>query len=101
MAVETLDAFATATALLGALRARQVSAVELLDLYLRRIARHNPILNAIVVPDYDRARELAKAADDARGRGEDRPLLGLPMTLKESINRAGLRTTAGVLAKSE
>jgi amidase len=101
MSVQTLDAFATATNLLRALRAQQVSSVELLDLYLGRIARHNPTLNAIVVPDYERARELAVAADAARGRGEERPLLGLPMTLKESINRTGLRTTAGVPAWAE
>ncbi len=96
--VGTIDAFAPATALLQALRARQVSAVELLDLHLRRIARHNTALNAIVVPDYDRARQLAEAADAARARGVDGPLLGLPMTFKESINRAGLPTTAGVPA---
>ena len=98
MSVQTIDALATATELLRALRERRVSAVELLDLYLERIASHNPTLNAIVVPDYGRARELAKAADTARGRGEYGPLLGLPMTLKESINRVGLRTTAGVPA---
>jgi Asp-tRNA(Asn)/Glu-tRNA(Gln) amidotransferase A subunit family amidase len=42
------------------------------------------------------ARAAAVAADGRRGRGEDAPLLGLPMTLKESINVAGLRTTAGM-----
>src|SRR5436305_10032119 len=83
--------------MLQALRARTVSARELLDLHLRRIERVNPILNAIVVPDYERAGRLASAADAARERGDDRPLLGLPLTLKESINRAGLPTTAGVL----
>lgn len=90
------DGFASATAMLHALRARTVSAVELLDMHCRRIERYNPALNAIVVPDYDRARQLAQAADVERRRGDDRALLGLPMTLKESINRAGLATTAGV-----
>src|SRR6266850_2490120 len=93
---ELVGAFATATQMLAALRARRVSAVELLDLHRGRIARHNPALNAIVEPDFDRARRDAEAADARRVRGEDAPLLGLPMTLKESINVRGLRTTAGM-----
>ena len=92
----TIDAFATATEMLAALRTKQVSAVELLDLHVRRIARHNPALNAIVEPDFERAKTEAQAADARRQRGEDAPLLGLPMTLKESINVRGLRTTAGM-----
>ena len=66
-----IDAFATATAMLAALRARRVSAVELLDLHRRRIERHNPRLTAIVEPDFERARGAAEAADLrlARGRG--------------------------------
>jgi amidase len=90
------DAFATATAMLAALRARRVSAVELLDLHRRRIERHNPRLTAIVEPDFERARSAAEAADLRLARGEAAPLLGLPMTLKESINVRGLRTTAGM-----
>jgi len=92
----TIDAFATATEMLAALRTKQVSAVELLELHIRRITRHNPALNAIVEQDFDRARDEAKAADARRQRGDDAPLLGLPMTLKESINVRGLRTTAGM-----
>ena len=93
---DRLDAFAPATEMLAALRARRVSAVELLDLHLERIARLNPPLNAIVEPDFERARRDAADADARRARGEDAPLLGLPMTLKESINVRGLRTTAGM-----
>ena len=63
---------------------------------MRRIARHNPGLNATVEPDFDRARRDAEAADARIARGEEGPLLGLPMTLKESINVRGLRTTAGM-----
>src|SRR5947208_1011117 len=92
----TIDAFATATEMLAALRTKQVSAVELLELHARRIARHNPALNAIVEPDFDRARDEATTADARRQSGDDAPLLGLPMTLKESINVRGLRTTAGM-----
>ena len=93
---DRLDAFAPATEMLAALRARRVSAVELLDLHLERIARLNPPLNAIVEPDFERARRDAAGADTRRARGENAPLLGLPMTLKESINVRGLRTTAGM-----
>jgi amidase len=50
----------------------------------------------VVVRDFDRARQQARAADQARARGETRPLLGLPITLKESINVTGLGTTCGV-----
>jgi amidase len=91
-----LDGFTPATEMLRALRERQVSAVELLDIHLRRIGRYNPRLNAIISPDYEQARQLAETADAARGRGEDRPLLGLPLTLKDSINVQGLRTTVGM-----
>jgi amidase len=91
-----MDAFATATEMLAALRARKASAIELFELHRKRIARHNPELNAIVEPDLDRARQAADAADRRRLAGQDAPLLGLPMTLKESINVRGLRTTAGM-----
>src|SRR5215469_6401006 len=91
-----IDPFATATDMLAALRTKQVSAVELLDLHIQRIERHNKAINAIVEPDFDRARDDAKAADARRQRGDEAPLLGLPMTLKESINVRGLRTTAGM-----
>ena len=91
-----IDAFATATEMLAALRARRVSAVELHDLHRRRIERHNPTINALVETDFDRARRDAETADARRARGDDAPLLGLPMTLKESMNVRGLRTTCGM-----
>src|SRR5215471_18001280 len=94
MAGPGIDGFSTATAMLQALRARQVSARELLALYQRRIERYNPQLNAIVVPCFERAQR--EAADAARARGEERALLGLPMTLKESINVRGLPTIVGM-----
>ena len=90
------EAFSTATHMLAALRARRLSAVELLDLHLRRVARYNPDLNAIVETSFEQARRDAEAADARRARGDDAPLLGLPMTLKESINVRGLRTTVGM-----
>jgi amidase len=96
MMSDHVDAFASATEMLGALRARTVSAVDLLDLHRRRCERYNPALNAIVEPDFERARRDAEAADARRARGEEAPLLGLPITLKEAINVRGLRTTVGM-----
>jgi hypothetical protein len=89
-----IDPFASATTLLSALRRGSIGAAELTDLYIRRIERHDGRLNAVVVRDFDRARQQAKTADQARGRNEAKPLLGLPITLKESNNVAGLGTTA-------
>src|SRR5438093_49282 len=90
------DPFTTAGDMLRALAGRRVSAVELLELHVVRIARHDGTLNAIVTRDFERARRQAEAADTARARGEEGPLLGLPITLKVSINVTGLRTTVGV-----
>ena len=93
---DRIDAFSTATDMLAALRGRRISAVELLELHRRRQGRYNPELNAIVEEDAERARRDAETADTRRAGGEDAPLLGLPMTLKESINVRGLRTTIGM-----
>ncbi|HEX5659468.1 MAG TPA: amidase family protein [Polyangiales bacterium] len=80
-----IDALSTAKELLAALAAKQVSARELLALYDARIDAHNPQLNVIVERNPERADAL-----------EDRaPLRGLPITLKESINVRGMRTTMG------
>jgi amidase len=92
----SLSPYFTALQMLQALRNRTLSARELLDLHLRRISRHDGKLNSIVVKDLERAYRDADAADHSRAIGEDRPLLGLPMTVKESIDVRGLATTAGV-----
>jgi amidase len=84
--------------MLDALTAREVSAVELLELHLARIARYNPALNAIVSFDFERARKAAAAADAAYARGERRALLGLPITIKDTIDVEGLPGTAGAVA---
>lgn len=88
--------FESATDMLVALRARTVSAVELVDQAVREIEGAPPALNAVVVHDFERARAQAAEADAARARGDERPLLGLPMTVKESFNVAGLPTTWGI-----
>ncbi|MER5542742.1 amidase [Streptomyces sp. NPDC002589] len=88
--------FQSAEELAAALRAGEVSSAELTDEAIARIERDDKAINAICVPDFDRARAAARDADQARARGEDRPLLGIPVTVKESYNMAGLPTTWGM-----
>src|SRR5690348_408987 len=86
----------SATELLAALRARTISSRELLGEQLSRIAAVNPALNAVVTLDADAARGAAARADEETARGVDVGALhGLPMTIKDSLETAGLRTTAG------
>jgi amidase len=88
--------FPTAEELVAALRAGEVTSVELTDEAIARIERDDKVINAICVRDFDRARAAARGADQARARGEDRALLGFPVTVKESYNIAGLPTTWGM-----
>ena len=91
-----VDAFSSATELAAALRARRVAARELIELHLARIARYNPSLNAICTLDEAGARRRAQEADAALARGESwGPLHGVPMTIKDALETAGLRTTGG------
>jgi len=87
--------YQTAGDLVEALASRQVSSRELVDAAIARIEALDPKINAVVVRDFDRARTAANAADAALERGERQPLLGLPMTVKEQFNIAGLPTTWG------
>ncbi|WGM39365.1 amidase family protein [Caulobacter sp. NIBR1757] len=86
----------SATDLAADLAARRIGALELTEAAIARIEERDPPLNAVVVRDFDRARDAAMAADAAIARGKTGPLLGVPMTVKESNNVAGLRTTWGV-----
>lgn len=85
----------TAGELVEAVATRKVGALELTDAAIARIEQRDGPINAVVVRDFDRAREAARAADAALGRGERRPLLGLPMTVKESNEVEGLPSTWG------
>ncbi|HSU76973.1 MAG TPA: amidase family protein, partial [Burkholderiales bacterium] len=77
-----VDAFSSATELAAALCARRISARELIDLHLARIARHNPSLNAICTLEEAGARRRAQEADAALARGELwGPLHGVPMSI--------------------
>jgi amidase len=93
--------FRTAVELSAALKAREVSAVELARDAIGRIERHDSQINAICVRDFERALKAAREADAALSRGETRPLLGLPLTVKESYNIAGLPTTWGIPAQKD
>jgi amidase len=82
--------------LMELLSEKQVSSRDLLDVYLRRVGKFNPVLNAIVTLDVEHAAERAAAADEATARGENwGPLHGLPMTVKDVFETDSLRTTAG------
>ena len=90
---------ATALDLLQRLRRREVSSVELLDAFIARIERDDGAVNAVVVRDFERARDRARAADAATARGESwGPLHGLPMTAKESFDLPGTPTSWGIAA---
>ncbi|WP_067693332.1 amidase [Nocardia jejuensis] len=88
--------FHSAEELASALRAGEVTSVELTDQAITRIELEDKTINAVCVPDFDRARDDARRADAARARGEDGPLLGIPVTVKESYDMAGLPTTWGM-----
>lgn len=70
--------------------------MELTEAAIAGIERDEGVINAICVPDFDRARAAALHADRELGRGGDRPLLGVPVTVKESYNVAGMPTTWGM-----
>jgi amidase len=89
-------AFLPAHRLAALIRQKKIGCLELLKLYLKRVEAYNPRLNAIVVLDTERATKQARAADRAVARGESwGPLHGVPMTIKESFDVAGLPTTWG------
>ena len=94
-------AFAGATALARMVRERQVSSRELVELYLDRIARIDPGLNSYRIVMAERAIADADQAD-ARVRGGDvRPLLGVPMAVKDTEDVGGEVTRWGTAAFTE
>jgi len=93
--------FRTAKQLAADIRKKKIGCLELLDLYLARVEKYDGALNAVVVRDFDRARSRARAADRALARRQVwGPLHGVPMTIKESYDVAGLPTTWGVPANA-
>ena len=97
-AVGDLD-FASAIDAAHAIRTGQISSVELTTRMLTRIGQYNPKLNAIVTLTPDAALARARAADEARARGNWwGPLHGVPITIKDTYEVDGVRTTAGMVA---
>jgi amidase len=89
-------AFKSANELARMIREKKISSRALLDQYLARIEKYNPALNAVVTLESDGARVIADAADASLQRGgSDGPLHGVPMTIKDTFEISGLRTTAG------
>ena len=91
------DPLATASArdLAAAVHDKSVSALELTDAAIARIEARDSPVNAVVVRDFDRARDQAREVDRAVASGAHLPLAGVPMTVKESFNVAGLPTSFG------
>ena len=87
--------FSSATRMLSLLRSREVSSRELVDAHLAQIARVNPRLNAIVTLTAESARREADESDRRLARGDARPLEGLPVTIKDTVETAGVRSTGG------
>jgi amidase len=75
----------------------RLSSAQLVKFYLRRIERLNPELHAVITVSHS-ADSDARAADRARRRGDHRPLLGIPILVKDNIDTTGMATTAGSLA---
>lgn len=89
--------FRSAKELAAGIRRKKIGCLELLDLYLSRVEKHNPALNAIIATDVEGARKRARAADRALARKQVwGPLHGVPMTIKESYDVVGMPTTWGV-----
>ena len=89
-------AFMSATEQAALIRGRRLSPVELVDHYLRRIEGLDPALNCFVLVTAEEALEQARAAEDAMTRQEELPTFhGVPISIKDILCTAGVRTTRG------
>jgi aspartyl-tRNA(Asn)/glutamyl-tRNA(Gln) amidotransferase subunit A len=82
-------------ALAQALASKEISSVELTQLYLDRIARFNPQLNAFITVDAEKSLAQARAADGRLADGKGGPLTGIPLAQKDIFCAKGWRTTCG------
>lgn len=92
--------FGSAKKLAQAIRAKEISSREAVEAYLKRIDTVNPKLNAVVQLSPETASKQALKADEALAHGEIQgPLHGVPITLKDSFDSAGLISTGGTLGR--
>jgi aspartyl-tRNA(Asn)/glutamyl-tRNA(Gln) amidotransferase subunit A len=77
------------------LRAREITAVELTQAFLTRIQDLNPRLNVFITVTAEQALDQARAADARIAAGDDTPLLGIPVAVKDVFSTRGIRSTAG------
>lgn len=90
-------AFRSAGELAAAVRNKEISSLELTELYIERIVEYDGQINAMVVRRFDQAREAARAADEALAQGRSLgPLHGVPISIKEAYNVEGTPTTWGM-----
>lgn len=88
-------AFASALELAELIRRKETSPPTLTELYLDRIERLNPALNAYLTIAADQAKAAAKAAESRMGDADPPPFLGVPISIKDLNDTAGIRTTRG------
>jgi amidase len=94
--------YSSATALADAIQKKQISSVEVVTSFLNRIQEVNPRLNAVFQVQRDQALQEARAADAALARNERKgPLHGVPMTIKDSFDTAGVISTGGTKGRSQ
>lgn len=77
------------------LRAGEITSVELTQAHLDQIEQYDAQIKAYITVTADLALQQAKAADEARANGEDKPLLGIPLAIKDVISTKGIETTCG------
>jgi amidase len=94
-------AFAGAARIAELVRAKEISPSELVETYLERISRIDPKLNAYRVVLGDQARADAKRAEERLAAGDEAPLLGVPVAIKDNVDYAGEVTTHGTAAYGE
>jgi len=94
--------YMSATKLAGLIRNKQVSALEAVDAYIARQLKVNDMLNAVVTNSYERARAEAKALDAKAAKGEFAGALhGVPMTIKDSLDTAGVISTGATVGRQQ
>ncbi len=87
--------YRSATEIVSQLKAKKTSPVEVLEAQIKRIEEVNPRINAFVTTNFEQARQAARDSEARIMKGEARALEGLPVSIKDTIDTAGLRTVSG------